>query len=1069
MPNRQSVTGSELFIVDNSDEEWKVLRYLRDWCQISKGIDCATGNFEIGALLSLGDEWKKVDLIRILMGDEVTRRTKDAFRHVIEKAKDRLDASIESEKEKNDFLHGVPAVVEAIQSGKIICRVYRKDKFHAKAYITHARLEVVGSAAIVGSSNFSFPGLTENVELNVQITGRPVNVLQEWYEEHWSRAEDITPEVLRVIERHTREYSPFDVYARALHELFRRYEMTDREWLEKESRVYPILDQYQKDGFHELMATADRYKGAFLCDGVGLGKTFIGLMVIEYLIERQRKRVALFVPKAARKPVWERFLQEYLPHIFGDFSNLVILNHTDLLRGGDYPPRLNKVKEMADAIVVDEAHHFRNPGIVGKPGEARKSHYWQLYDLAEAKSAFLLTATPVNNRLIDFQHMIELFSRRQTDYFKDAPLGIHSLPGHFRKMEKELEKMVFRAESGTEEEDLVTDEAEAEKVLAKDDLFRALVVQRSRAYVKKSQEQYGGASALFPKRADPQVIPYSIKKTYGNLLATVEKAFNKKKPLFSLAVYYPLAYYKGPDNTIDPLIQGRQKQVVSLIRSQFLKRFESSAHAFGMSCEALLLKLLAWIIKNEPQGEELKRFERWKTKYGDLIGHVHAHHRELFGAESDEDEEEDIVPAEMVEKAEALSRKEYKVDEIINETIDDLGQIGDFLTELEKFKPTHDDKLKALLKLLKTDPVLKKQKALIFTEYMATARYLKQQLEEAGIDGVDEVDSASERDRGDIIRQFSPYYNESSSAALQAEGLRETRVLISTDVLSEGLNLQDATRLINYDLHWNPVRLMQRIGRVDRRMDPQVEARILADHPEQKAIRGTVAFWNFLPPDELDDLLKLYGKVTHKVLRISKTFGIEGKKLLKPEDEFEALKDFTRAYEGTTTPLEEMHLEYQKLIQQHPDLIEHVEALPGRVFSGKTYPSKGAKAVFFCYSMPAPPAIAAAGAHGSAAPQSPPGGNGSNNGDARAVWAEEGGETKWYLFEMDSEKISDAPTEIVKLIRSTPETPRKHDLPEQTLSEVRGKVEKHIKNTYLKQVQAPIGVKAKLKAWMELS
>ncbi len=126
----------------------------------------------------------------------------------------------------------MPAIVEAIRSGKIVCRVYRKAKFHAKAYITHARLEVVGSSALVGSSNFTFPGLTENIELNVQITGRPVTVLQEWYEEHWNDAEDVTADILRVIERHTREYTPFEVYAKALHELHRREEPTDQQWLD---------------------------------------------------------------------------------------------------------------------------------------------------------------------------------------------------------------------------------------------------------------------------------------------------------------------------------------------------------------------------------------------------------------------------------------------------------------------------------------------------------------------------------------------------------------------------------------------------------------------------------------------------------------------------------------------------------------------------------------------------------------------------------------------------------------------------------------------------------------------
>src|SRR6185437_8528742 len=203
MPTKKSsTTGSELFIVDNSDEDWKVRQYLRDWCQLASGIDIATGYFEIGGFLALKDEWQKVDKIRILMGDECSLRTRDAFERGLRAITQKLDESLEKAKETNDFLTGVPAIIDAIRSGKIVCRVYKKEKFHAKAYITHARLQVVGSAALVGSSNFTEPGITENIELNVQITGGPVTVLQEWFEKHWNEAEDVTPEILRVIERH---------------------------------------------------------------------------------------------------------------------------------------------------------------------------------------------------------------------------------------------------------------------------------------------------------------------------------------------------------------------------------------------------------------------------------------------------------------------------------------------------------------------------------------------------------------------------------------------------------------------------------------------------------------------------------------------------------------------------------------------------------------------------------------------------------------------------------------------------------------------------------------------------
>ena len=1025
MNERDSSKKGELFIVDNSDIAWKVQKYLSEWCELSKKFDIATGYFEIGSLLGLNGKWQNLDKIRILMGDEVSRRTRQAFEDGLSYINGKLNDSIEQEKEENDFLEGVPAIVESIRNKTIECKIYRKKKFHAKAYITHSKFDVIGSAALVGSSNFTLPGITENVELNVHIK-HELETLQDWFEEHWKEAEDVTPEILKTVERHTREYTPFEVYTKALYEYFKGHELTASEWELNKSKMYPILDQYQKDGYNALMKIASRCDGAFLCDSVGLGKTFIGLMLIERLLLRENKRVVLIVPKAARKPVWESKIKKYVPEILNEFLPFRIINHSELTASSKEDLIVN-IKEHAEVIIIDEAHHFRN---------LPTARYKKLFDIAEGKQVFLLTATPINNTLLDLVHQIELFSRQKGDYFGD--LGIHNLRWHFINMERELKGRISETADTSE---VSIDENEAREILSGDELFKKIVVQRSRSYVKESQQKAGGNKVLFPEREPPKVVDYSLKKTYGKLLDDLKDAFNKEKPLLTLAIYYPLAYYKGPDETIDPMKEGRQKQVVGLIRTLLLKRFESSRVAFEFSCEDLLLRLLAFVRKYDENYSK-----RWEAQHRTLLIHIHKHLEARGKIEEEEEEvEEDYLPEELLEKVEVLKEEEYNIAAIVKETILDLDQLAVFIDDLREIKHREDDKLKNLIRILREDTLLKENKVIIFSEYITTAKYLKQELISAGLfKNVDEVDSSTKRDRGEIINAFSPYYNDLSSPELSERGKEEIRILISTDVLSEGLNLQDATLLINYDLHWNPVRLMQRIGRIDRRLDREIEDKIIRDHPELENVRGKVAYWNFLPPDELNVLLSLYEKVTKKTLLISKTFGIEGKKLLTPEDDYEALKGFNQAYEGTPTLLEKMHLEYQELIKEDKTLPARLRNLPLKIFSGKSHPSPGAKALFFCYSLP-------------------------EKDKRTGEWTEDAGFARWYLYDIDTEKIIDEPTEILEYIRCSRDTARKQELAKETLKEIRKKMDNHVKNSYLRAVQAPIGVKASIKAWMELT
>lgn len=1033
MPKRRTQgTGSELFIVDNSVEDWTVRRYLRDWCDLSKAMDIATDYFEIGALLALGEQWQKVDHIRILMGDEERPKgTQKSFEDGLAKIAGKLDDSLEREKTRNPFLNGVPAIAAALQAGKIECRLYREDKFQARAYITHARQEVIGSFALVGSSSLTSSGVSDPVELNVQMTGAPVAGLREWYDDHWTAAEDVTPDILEVVERHTQEHPPFDIYARALQQYFLSREETASEWEEKTSKIYPVLARYQRDGYHALIKRANRHHGAFLCDGVGLGKTFIGLMLIERFVKHDKKNVALFVPKAARAAVWERELRHRLPDVFKGYGRLKIFNHSDLGRDA-VAEELEQVREQADVVIIDEAHHFRNTGRKGDKDGEKRSRYWRLFDLLDGKQVFHLTATPINNGLDDFRHMIELFSRGVADHFAEAPLGIHSLKGHIRKLDKAIES------------ELGGNLADAGEVLSSDDLFDALVVQRSRSYVKDSTQHESGGAVVFPEPRKPQTVAYSVKQTYGKLLDMVSEAFRKDDPLFSLPIYSPYAFYRGDSaQSPDDFDKGRRKQVVSLIRTSFLKRFESSAEAFRQSCWSLLWKLLAWLEAHAETGEEKNDVMHWKRRNATLIGFTPQR-----DALDDAEEDDDLIPSEFREVVQTLSRDDFDLGKIIRATLKDIDQLADFLKELEKFKPSQDKKLTALLNLLRKDAVLSQHKVLIFTEFKDTARYLYDQLTNAGLTGVAVIDSDYQGDRLDLIRRFAPYYNGTTSAELADKGDDEIRVLISTDVLSEGLNLQDATRLINYDLHWNPVRLMQRIGRVDRRMNEETEARIVADHPDQKDLRGTTAYWNFLPPDDLDNLLRLYHRVSHKTLRISKTLGIEGGRLLREDDDFQDLKNFTERYEGQKTPDEQMHLDYQALIAAHPGLEQRLNHLPNGIFSGKENLTPDTQAVFFCYARP---------------------GRDQNAAGGDENWTAAAGDVRWYLYDLGRDQIVEDGPQIAQYIRCDPTTPRRTVIAQTTLSDLRDKVEKHIEKTYLRKVQAPKGVGVTLRAWMELN
>lgn len=792
-----------------------------------------------------------------------------------------------------------------------------------------------------------------------------------------------------------------------------------------------------------MLKIAESHGGAFLCDGVGLGKTFVGLMLLKRLAVQDKKKVLLLVPKSGRKAVWEAELNRHLPNLLrGGWSNIQIFNHTDL----SSPARAQEMAEAAvecDAIVIDEAHNFRNPGLAGTATK-RESRYRQLQRMAAGKQMFLLTATPVNNGVFDLMHLIQLFKQ---DGGAFASAGVHSIQGHFRSLEKKIRAANAVPDDAPPEADVdqKVEVGPAREIFEADPLVRALVVQRSRAYVKASQLAESRGQAMFPVREAPRVADYALSPLQQKLLELIVEAFDHKRELLKLAVYDPTEWRRDASD-VDEFERGRRKQVVQLIRIGLIKRLESSVPAFELSCLRLFRTLYGFWKAQATDGEPLAALKRWEARHGRVLDQVRDGLKPASADEGDSDEPGDDADPLIDEAVELLNPKLFKLSDILHETALDLEQLARFLEALRDFTPDQDGKLAALLNLMQGDPDLARQKVLIFTEYLATARHLRRQMQAAGLEAVAQVDSTTKTPREVIVRAFAPYYNRISSSALAAEGIEEIRVLIATDVLSEGLNLQDATRLINYDLHWNPVRLMQRVGRVDRRLNPEIEAKLTADHPEAGALRRRVAYWNFLPTRALEKYLRLYARLDRKTIGIARLFGIEGGKLFKPEDAYDDLKLLNERMDGALSVEESLRQELRQLLLDHPELEARLAALPNRIFSGRE--AAAAQGMFFCYALPGRAADA----------------------DGDEVWDDDSArQVRWFFHDLEGGPVIEDLAEVAERIRSTTDTPRRTQLDRETLAAARSAIEGHIEAGYMRRVQAPAGAKPILKAWMELN
>ena len=483
------------------------------------------------------------------MGAEVTHGTKAAFlKATKERAEAVLDASIEAEKQSEPFLRGVPAIVDALKSGQIECRRLHEGQVpcqglhHAREARSHRRASArrliqLHAARTDPEHRTQHPGPKRP-------RGRPAST--NGSRTHWKQAQDVTPDILQVVDRHVREYSPFDVYAKALHEFFRGHEITAGEWDGPSSADVPGPRPLPAGGL--LGAHEDRTstRRRLLCDGVGLGKTFVGLMLHRASDRARGKARGLVRAKAAKEAVWEPRVAASGSAILAGEARLqqprCVQPHRSRV-ARSYQERFARITELADAVIIDEAHHFRNPGVrVRRAAHSLATARCSTSSMVrfDRSRRSCLPQRRSTTGCTDFRHMVDC-SRAGRELLRTNP-GHQQPPGALRRPGEELRKEFDR--EVTETEASSRHRRSSHRVRA----FKELVVQRSRAYARQSQILEKGSAQCSRSGSRRRSRHTRSEKTYGKLLEDVEAAFSKDKPLFSLAIYYPLAYYRGKED-----------------------------------------------------------------------------------------------------------------------------------------------------------------------------------------------------------------------------------------------------------------------------------------------------------------------------------------------------------------------------------------------------------------------------------------------------------------------------------------------------------------------------------------
>jgi ERCC4-related helicase len=853
-------------LIDNQEEN--VASFLHKHLKEGSALRLVSAYFTIHAYAGLRHALEQLKYVRFLFGEPrfiQKINSKDIDFHPFEIRGERIKPSNALKQS------AIACACQAwIQKGNVeIKSVKQAGLLHGKMY--HITDPQDHEHAIIGSSNFTEAGLglskNSNIELNMTVEdNRDRRDLKQWFDRQWNDddlVEDVKDKVLYYLQQMYKKVSPETLYFKTLFHLFERHLEANQDIQDDEKKsklhnsiIWQELYEFQKQGVRLALSKLNQYNGCIIADSVGLGKTYEALAVIK-AFENKNKSVLVLCPKKLERN-WNQFIEKRDTNpLLKDRFSYTVKAHSIFLTQEES----HFAWEHFDLIVIDESHHFRNESA---------SRFQKLLDIMKDSKpkVLLLSATPVNNNLSDLKNQLRLIASDKDDHFNDEALGIHDFKRLLDSAQKAYKS--WCDSKGTEQHHL---EIGLQERLPMDyfKLCDEMIIARSRKHIEEFYKADLEKLGTFPKRLkNVSYNEYELKigdpLSYEQLAECFEK--------LTLASYKIRDFIRS--ECLDDYKKAENNQLIGLLKIGLFKRLESSVVSFALTLERMI-----------------ERIEKIEQKLKSAVFNLTDETFSSIDETLDESEDDTLLDAIETEKRnfKNVPLSHIDLDAWRLKLEDDKAILKTMLGLVEGAKGKSDGKLQLLKQHIAEKVTQANRKVLVFTQYSDTASYLYDELSQSLphysmglVTGGETKAKCGAVNFESILGNFSP-----RSKKTPEDKTQEIDILIATDCISEGQNLQDCDQIINYDIHWNPVRLIQRFGRIDRL------------NSQNKAIQ-MVNFWS---AKDLEEYLKLEIRISGKATLANITTSGNDNVLNDEDIEYNYRKKQFEIIEDETHELEE--------------------------------------------------------------------------------------------------------------------------------------------------------------------